>query len=167
MPCRCCTNRFSPPDADPRRATDRPSSVWAAVLLSGRAIAIADEAACLEQRPQPAWPNSIAMFFERMLCVLCLRKGRGCLVGEATFSRELEEEEIEVKRRPVTLKQWVPVTSSDGLHQGSYEVSKGMLTVRLGDRQKSVRATSIGIPVSMAAAAHEMLAKVILSELAA
>jgi hypothetical protein len=71
-----------------------------------------------------------------------------------------------MKNRPPTPKQWIPVTTRDGL-QGFYEVSSGTLTARLGDREKSVRASSTGVPASMAAEADEMLAKVVLSELAA
>lgn len=62
-------------------------------------------------------------------------------------------------------KEWIPITSSDGIHHGFYEVSGGELTVRLGDRQKSVRASSTGVPAAMGASADEMLARVVLSEL--
>jgi hypothetical protein len=68
-------------------------------------------------------------------------------------------------KRPPPPKAWIPVTSLDGAHQGLYEVSAGTLTVRLGHQQKSVRASSSGVPPSMGASADEMLAKVILSEL--
>jgi hypothetical protein len=71
-----------------------------------------------------------------------------------------------VKRRPSIPKEWIPVSSSDGVHKGFYEVSNGTLTVRLGGREKSVRASSTGLPGSMAAGADEGLAKLVLSELA-
>jgi hypothetical protein len=71
-----------------------------------------------------------------------------------------------MKNRPPTPRQWIPVTTPDGL-QGFYEVSNGTLTVRLGDRQKPVRASGADVPAAMAAEADEMLAKVVLSELAA
>ena len=64
-------------------------------------------------------------------------------------------------------KEWIPITSSDGMHQGFYEVSGGELTVRFGDRQKSVRASSAGVPAALGASADKRLAVVVLSELVA
>jgi hypothetical protein len=71
-----------------------------------------------------------------------------------------------VKRRPPPPpKQWIPVTTSDGRHQGLYEVSNGRLTVQFGGGQRAARASSTGVPASMGAAADEALAKVLLGEL--
>jgi hypothetical protein len=64
-------------------------------------------------------------------------------------------------------RQWIPIVSSDSKHHGEYEVSHGELTVRLGGRQKSTRASSTGVPAAFGAAADERLARLILSELAA
>jgi hypothetical protein len=62
---------------------------------------------------------------------------------------------------------WLPISSSDGVHHGVYEVSDGMLTVRLGERQKTVSAPSVRVPSAMGASADEGLARVVLLELAA
>jgi hypothetical protein len=67
-------------------------------------------------------------------------------------------------KRPSKLKVWIPITSSDGTRRGEYEVSDGRLTVRLGSRQKSTRASSTGVPGSMAADADRLLAIMMLSE---
>jgi hypothetical protein len=50
-------------------------------------------------------------------------------------------------KRPSVPKHWLPITSADGVHHGSYEVSGGILTVRLGERQKSVSASSARVPL--------------------
>jgi hypothetical protein len=68
-------------------------------------------------------------------------------------------------RRASKSKEWIPVTSSDGIHHGEYEVSDGMLTVRLGTRQKSTRASSTGVPAALGAGADKSLAMFMLGEL--
>jgi hypothetical protein len=68
-------------------------------------------------------------------------------------------------KRPSVPKHWLPITSADGVHHGSYEVSGGILTVRLGERQKSVSASSARVPSAMGARADEALARLVLSEL--
>ena len=68
-------------------------------------------------------------------------------------------------RRSSKSKEWIPVNSLDGVHHGEYEVSDGMLTVRLGGRQKSARASSTGVPAALGADADKSLAQVMLGEL--
>lgn len=62
-------------------------------------------------------------------------------------------------------KERIPVNSSDGIHHGEYEVSEGTLTVRLGARQKSTRASSAGVPPALGAEADKSLAIFMLGEL--
>jgi hypothetical protein len=73
---------------------------------------------------------------------------------------------IDMKRRPSVRKEWIPVTSADGTNHGCYEVSDGTLTVRLGKHEKSVRASSTGVPAAFGAHADRSLAELVLSELA-
>jgi hypothetical protein len=70
-------------------------------------------------------------------------------------------------KRPLVPKHWLPISSSDGVHHGYYEVSGGMLTVRLGELQKTVSASSARVSPAMGASADEGLAGLVLSELAA
>ena len=71
-----------------------------------------------------------------------------------------------MKRRSGAPAEWIPVTSADGLNQGLYRVSGGVLTVRLGRREKSTRASSTGVPTTQGTGtADEALAKVMLLEL--
>jgi len=70
-----------------------------------------------------------------------------------------------VKRRSSRPKEWIPITSSDGLHRGEYEASDDMMTVRSSGRQKSAHAPSSRVPATYLAETNESLAKLILSEL--
>jgi hypothetical protein len=70
-----------------------------------------------------------------------------------------------MKNRPPPAKQWISISSADGNHHGVYSVSGGELTVTIGDRSKTVRASSTSVPAPYGPKADEALAKVVLSEL--
>ena len=70
-------------------------------------------------------------------------------------------------KRPPEPKHWIPISTADGVHHGDYEVSDGMLTVRLGGRHKTARASSTGVPWQYGVSADEALASIILAELVA
>ena len=61
-------------------------------------------------------------------------------------------------------REWIAITSADGIRRGEYLVSDGRLTVRLGARQKSTRAPSTGVPASLGAEADQGLARFMLGE---
>jgi hypothetical protein len=62
---------------------------------------------------------------------------------------------------------WIAITSIDGKISGEYQVSDGMLKVRVGARHKSTRASSTGLPASLGAEADRSLAQFMLGEFVA
>ena len=69
------------------------------------------------------------------------------------------------RRRVLKPKNWIAITSFDGMHHGEYEVSDGRLTVRVGSHQKTTRAPSTGVPASLGADEDKSLAQFMLGEL--
>ncbi len=62
-------------------------------------------------------------------------------------------------------EEWMPIRTHNGRHQGLYEVSEGMITVRYQGNERSTRASSTGLPPSAGVGADQALAQLLLSEI--